>query len=126
MGTSRAIINGIYDQVNLDHFSDVIVAKVDLRNPDGQELNWLLMGTVVLWNYDGSKQYGEARLLYDANIELEKVRIYLNEWDNSGITLFAGLTTTRDETVTLACNTYKGGAFGARIVALSVDYLEFQ
>jgi hypothetical protein len=126
MSASRAIINGIFDQADLEHFSDVIVAKVDLHNPDRQELNWLLMASVVLWNYDSSKQYAEARLLYDANVELEKVRIYLNDWDNSGITLFAGLTTTRDETVTLACNSYKGGAFGARIVALSVDNLEFQ
>ena len=125
MGAERAITaiqrGGGAVGVVLQHFNDEIVVKVELR-----EGTWILMGRVIIENRDGDSQWTTAKLVHDANVVLDEVRAYTPGGAPSPLYLQAGLTGEGNQTVTLECNTYAGGALYGSVIAFNVDRIDVQ
>jgi len=62
-----------------------------------------------------------AKLIHNANVSLDTVELWMLEHERQCVTLHAALVVEGRETITLECNTYKGGAYAASIVAVKVD-----
>jgi hypothetical protein len=75
----------------------------------------------VLGNGDGDYQSGTAQLLHDANIVIDQALLWLLGGARVCVALQGTLTVKRHETITLNCNTYKGEASCASLIAVKVD-----
>jgi hypothetical protein len=125
MGTSRVIIASNPGDIRINNFNKEIVVKLELPGAD-VGARWLLLGRVMMRNNDGDFQVGEAKLVHDANVELDTVKGPINAEDIVCWVLTAGLISKDHQTVTLECSTYKGIAYEGTIVALSVDDIQTQ
>jgi hypothetical protein len=106
----------------LNNFADTIVAKLELT---GDNDKWILFGRVMIINMDSDNQ-GASALMHNANVSLDTVELWMLEHERQCVTLHAALVVRERETITLECNTYKGGAYAASIVAIKVDDFQIQ
>jgi hypothetical protein len=107
---------------HLHDFNDTIVVKMVLRAKG----KWILMGRVVITNLDQDEQYATAKLVHDANFVKDSVMVNIPHPGYDCLYLHAGFISNGDETITLECNTHNGLAWHGRIVAFSVDEIDFQ
>jgi hypothetical protein len=84
------------------------------------------MARVVISQNDGDWQGATVRLIHDANVEIDKLNLWLPGRDRICAYLQAGFVSKGKETITLQCNTYDGLAKDASIIAFNVGDIEFQ
>ena len=121
MGAELAISDSTPGGATLQHFNDEIIAKIHLD--DG---NWILMGRCTLVNADGDKQYATAKLVHDANVVIDSVRLYIDYLDEVCVYLQRAFVAEGEQTITLECNTYDGATSYGKIIAFKVDAIDFQ
>lgn len=118
MGAEIAVTTANPGTTFLNNFNSTIIAKMKLT-----EGNWVILGRVVLGNGDGDYQSGTAQILHDANVVIDQALLWLLGGERVCISLQGTLSARGDETITLNCNTYKGEASSAALLAFKVDQI---
>jgi hypothetical protein len=102
---------------DLEHFNNVIVAKLVL--PRG---NWVVMGRLIMTNDDNDWQPGSASINQQANVVVDLVTFgNMMPPVRHMVYLQAVVYIAEEDVITLNCNTYKGQAECASLMAFDVD-----
>ncbi|CAN7757879.1 hypothetical protein LJR296_006853 [Cupriavidus necator] len=122
MGAKLAVTTSNPGTAWLHNFADTIVAKIELVGGG----KWVIMGRMILGNGDGDYQGATAKLVHDANVVLDHAEIQLKGGIRTCMYLQSCLIVKEREVITLECNTYKGEASCASLIAFNVDDIQVQ
>ena len=101
-------------------FADVTVLEISLGRG-----RWVVLGRVTMINLDSDQQPATAKLVYDINATIDVYSFWPYEVFRGCVAL-QGVVDLKNEAtvVALQCNTYKGQAEYASLVAFPVDTLD--
>jgi hypothetical protein len=103
--------------LNLNHFADVIAVKLELEKGGP----WVIIGRAIVHNHDGDYQAVTAKLVHDANVVIDNVKIWAPGKTRYCVALQTTLKSTRPETIELVCNTFDGDVEFGSLIAFNVD-----
>src|SRR5439155_20394736 len=121
MGAEVAVSVKSNAVTSLNNFNDTLIVKMQLKPG-----KWVILGRALLQNHDGDLQTVMARILHNANVEVDRVDIWATAYWRGCVYLQGTLTSERDETIELSCSTYKGIAQSGSLIAFGVDNVEIQ
>ncbi len=114
--------------VDLQHSNDTIVTAIRLLlsgAPEEHPSRWVLLGRVVITNFDDDDQNASAELRHvDGMVVIDRVDVRIVGRHSQSLSLQAPLTLGEDDIIDIACSTYNGTAQAASLIALSVDQLQ--
>jgi hypothetical protein len=119
MGAQLAVHGKQQGVINLHHFTDMIVVKLELEKLG----HWVIFGRVLIDNFDGDSQTIAAKIIHDANVIIDEIDIFADGKTRNCLAVQATLKSNRPETVVLACSTYNGIAEFGSLIAFNVDNL---
>ena len=120
MGAEVAVHARNNANVNLLGFADVTV--LEMRLGKGR---WVVLGRVTMINLDSDQQPATAKIVYDIKQTIDVYSFWPYEVFRGCVALQGVADLTNEVTViALQCNTYKGQAEYASLIAFPVDRLE--